>query len=242
MAIPGKLKNKEPKMKFLISPKIFLVLSLLLLTSGLAVGQNEVNRVEFFGGFSHNRVDTGLTSEDVGDEFSDAFGKRVGANGVNFSITGNFSKYVGAKFDLSTHSKSEDVTFDGDQFKIKARITNYLGGIQIKNNAKDGPRVKPFAHLLAGAAKQSLALNGPSGFLIEGAGGGTQVELGKISQTNFAMAIGGGLDIKVNKRIDIRVFQFDWNPTYLKEQDFEDFTIDGMMQNNFRIGFGIVIH
>ena len=34
------------------------------------------------------------------------------------------------------------------------------------------------------------------------------------------MVIGGGLDIKVNKRIDIRAFQFDANPIYFDESTY----------------------
>lgn len=215
------------------------VLSLGAITASPVLAQSERNKFEFFAGYSHNRIDTGLTSEDV-DEIGEAFGKRFGANGVNFSITGNVSKYVGLKFDLSTHSKTENVTFEGDQLEFKGRITNYLGGIQVKNNLKDGPRVKPFFHALAGMAKQTITVNGPPSII--GGTGTSNVELLKLSQNNFALAIGGGIDVRVHRRIDIRLIQIDWNPTYLKGQEFEDFELDGMMQNNFRFGFGIVIH
>ena len=53
------------------------------------------------------------------------------------------------------------------------------------------------------------------------------------------MAIGGGVDVKVSKRVDIRLIQVDFNPTYLKDTD--DFEIGGV-QKNWRFGFGIVIH
>jgi hypothetical protein len=52
------------------------------------------------------------------------------------------------------------------------------------------------------------------------------------SETGFAGAFGGGLDIRASERIDIRAFQFDYNPTRL----------DGSTQHNFRVGVGIVIH
>ena len=197
---------------------------------------DEINRVEFFGGFSHNRIDTGLESEDLGTEFNNSFGKRVGTNGVNLSVTGNLSKYVGLKFDFSTHSKSENVAFEGNQFKTKYRISNFLGGIQIKNNKKDGPRVKPFFHALAGVARQSITVESPA---LEDVFDETSF---KIAENNFAAAIGGGLDIRVSKRVDIRAFQFDYNPTYIKGREFDDFELDGKLQNNFRFSVGIVIH
>ncbi len=226
-------------MKLTLHGFILAVLAIGMFAVVPAVAQSEINRAEFFAGFSHNRIDTGLTSEDV-DEIGTAFGKRLGANGANFSITGNVSKYVGLKFDVATHTKTENISFDGDQFSLKGRVTNYLGGVQFKNNSKDGPRVKPFMHALAGIARQTITVNGPNSII--GGTGNSNVQLLKIGQSNFALAIGAGIDVRVHRRVDIRIFQIDWNPTYLKGEEFDDFEIDGMMQNNFRFGFGIVIH
>lgn len=208
-----------------------------IFSSNLIMAQSdEINRAEFFGGYSHNRVDTGLASEDFDDDFNNIFGRRLGANGFNASITGNFSKHVGAKFDFAVHSKNNDFDFDGDRFTTKYRIENYLGGIQIKNNQKEGPRVKPFAHFLAGVARQTVSVESPA---LTDIFGETTV---RTSSTNFALAVGGGLDIRAGKHIDIRVFQVDYNPTFVKDRDFDDFTLSGKLQNNVRFSFGIVIH
>ena len=39
----------------------------------------------------------------------------------------------------------------------------------------------------------------------------------KISSTDFALAIGGGLDVRVSERVDLRVFQVDYNPIFPKQ-------------------------
>jgi opacity protein-like surface antigen len=212
-----------------------IALGLIILSATTVFAQSERNKVEFFGGFSHIRADTGLTSEDLGSEFDRSFGRRFGAHGFNASITGNVTDYVGVKFDVATHGRSEDITFDGDDFRLKYRITNYLGGIQIKNNKKEGSRVRPFAHLLAGVANQSADVSGTA---ITTTFGGPF----KVSENNFALALGGGLDVNVSKRVAIRVFQVDYNPTFVKDRDFEDFTLDGQVQQNIRFSFGVVIH
>ena len=202
-----------------------------IVTTGIASAQSSsgINRVEFFGGYSHNRVDTGLSSEDF--EGDSTFGRRVGANGVNLSLTGNVTKYVGLKVDFAHHRKSDNFDFEGVDVGSKYSINTFMGGIQIKNNKKDGPRVKPFFHALAGVARQKLSFTAPS-----------EDFDATISQSNFTFAIGGGLDVRVSKNVDIRVFQVDYNPTYLKDHDFDEFSIEGMPQHNIRFGFGIVIH
>lgn len=54
----------------------------------------------------------------------------------------------------------------------------------------------------------------------------------RVSDTGLAAALGGGLDIRLNKRLDLRAIQVDYNPTRLF----------GSTQHNIRIGIGIVIH
>jgi hypothetical protein len=50
------------------------------------------------------------------------------------------------------------------------------------------------------------------------------------SETGFAGAFGGGVDFRINDRVDFRAIQFDYAPTRL----------GGETQHNFRIGVGVV--
>ena len=76
-----------------------------------------------------------------------------------------------------------------------------------------------------------------------------------VNETSFAMAFGGGIDIKVNDRIDIRAVQVDWNIINRGDQQtgivlvptpFQTvgtpFFIPGRRQDNLRLSIGIVIH
>ena len=110
-------------MKLTLPGFILAVIAFGISTAAPVSAQSDINGAEFFAGFSHSRIDTGLTSEDA-EEIGTAFGKRLGANGVNFSITGNVSKYVGLKFDLSTHSKTENIGFDGDVTVISGYVSD----------------------------------------------------------------------------------------------------------------------
>ena len=77
------------------------------------------------------------------------------------------------------------------------------------------------------------------------------------NETSFAMAFGGGIDIKLNHRFDVRAGQIDWNiitrgdqqtglvlaPTPHQAQTVgQPFVIPGMTQNNLRLSVGIIIH
>lgn len=214
-------------MKLRLFPQALLLTAILACASQLVTAQGGINRVEFFGGFSHNRVDAGF---DV-DELDEELGGRVGANGVNLSVTGNFSKWVGAKFDYAHHRKTDSFDFEGLNVDQKYTNDTIMGGIQIKNNAKDGPRVKPFFHALAGISRQKFSVNEDT----------EDIDL-SFSQSNFTFAVGGGVDVRVSKNVDIRVFQIDYNPTYYKDVEFEDVYLNGRLQNNFRFGFGVVFH
>ena len=68
--------------------------------------------------------------------------------------------------------------------------------------------------------------------------------------TGFAAAIGGGLDIRLTPRIDLRAIQIDYNPMRFDFSDFGAVGIPGTPTplgeprrtlHNFRIGIGIVI-
>ena len=215
---------------------LFTAVFIGLICASSALGQ-DYRRFEFFAGYSHNRVDVGPVEDlDPGDdiEFDDIFDEREGFNGFNASVVGNFSRYLGAKFDYSYHQKSFD--FGADSTKIK--LHNILGGIQIKDNAPEGT-FKPFAHALVGVGRTAADLSQFDNRLED------------FEDAGFAAAIGGGLDVRVADRVDIRVFQIDYNPMRF---DFNDFGASGIpgtpvfrgepqrTLHNFRIGIGIVFH
>jgi hypothetical protein len=61
--------------------------------------------------------------------------------------------------------------------------------------------------------------------------GGDTYSDSSYSSTQFAMGFGGGLDVNLNKRIALRVVQFDWLPAHFE---------DGWDNSTIRFGFGLV--
>lgn len=212
--------------------KIFLFLTLMTISSVIVFGQDDYKKGEFFVGFSNNQVDTGV---EPGDIPGDPIKKRQSFNGFNASGVVNVSRYVGLKADVSGTYRSDsfsypilgipenprEVSFDAD-----SSLYNVLGGVQIKDNSSDA-KVKPFAHALVGAGIGRVKIKNVScspgvdcSFL-------TSTDE---SETGLAGAFGGGLDIKLSNRIDLRAVQVDYNPI----------RFDGGTQHNVRIGIGLV--
>lgn len=208
--------------------------------ASLAQGTDDYNKYEFYVGYSHNRVDVGRV-RDIGDDdpdfddLNDIFNERRGFHGFEAAASVNLSRYVGLKFDYSYHQKSIGNEVDN----TTARLHNVVAGIQIKDSSR-ATRVKPFAHAMFGFARYALDL--------------TELDddIADFDDAGFAAIIGGGLDVRVHPRVDVRVVQFDWNPMRFDFRDFGtriggplvpartgDFT---RTLHNFRIGVGAVFH
>jgi len=211
--------------------KTMLLGMIIVACASIAAAQSDdYKKFEFFGGFSHNRIDTGIGDDDPA--LRDIIDEREGFNGFNTSITGNFSRYLGLKFDVSGHFKSRTFPLGPipNVVDVDSRLYNFLGGVQVKDNSSE-TTFKPFAHALVGAAhaRNRVSFDNLGCIAIVPnpcPGDFTETE------TGFGGAFGGGIDIRVNNRVDIRAIQFDYNPTRLFDST----------QHNFRIGVGIVFH
>ncbi len=202
--------------------------------SGLAAfaqSTGDYKKGEFFVGYSNGQVDTGINSED-GNEFEEFFNERETFHGFNVSGVYNVSRFVGIKGDVSgTYNRKnfsgtiqDGPTPTNVSFKTNSALYNFLGGVQFKDNATE-KRLKPFAHVLVGAGHGRVKISDtvcPGDVC-------TAFE-GTESETGFAGAFGGGLDVKLNNRVDFRVVQVDYNPV----------RFDGGTQHNVRFGIGLV--
>lgn len=233
-------------------------------------GDDNYRKVEFALGYSHARAASTFESETAlipdegpvttryctpegaegfGPNFQRFFCRRKGMNGFDASATFNLSRYVGIKGNVSGHFKSASFT---DTFEVgpgetfianvntRERIYNYLAGIQVKDNGTKS-RVKPFAHALFGVARQTVRFRMPAS---EGSSGFDA----RANETSFAMKLGGGLDVRVSERIDVRLFEFNYNPIFARERPLAGagitvpITVNGRTAHNFTIGVGIVFH
>ena len=219
--------------------KLLLVFCIMMLSSIFAFAQtaDDFHKGEFSASFSNNQVDTGISDDN--EDLRDFFRDREGFNGVEVSGVGNLNRYVGLKGNFSVHVKDFDFdvpsvgTTPATRFEVDASLYNFLGGVQVKDNSKEGSRFRPFGHALVGVAHRRTKLDDEffSSAFCQQVGVNCRQDFSE-SETGFAAAIGGGIDIKATEHFSIRAFQVDYNPT----------RFGGSTQNNFRFGVGIVIH
>ncbi len=188
--------------------KILLVAGLLLCLPMLAQAQ-DAPKAELFTGYSYLRFRSG--------------GEGLNGNGFNVSLTANVTKNVGlvAEFARQTGSESislrdlfDDPSLSNAVLKADGRMLTFLFGPRFTARSS---RVEPFAHALFGGARFSAEVSalGVSG---------------SDSDTSFAFVLGGGLDVKLNDKVAIRLGQLDYLRTRIGDEG----------QNNFRYSAGLV--
>jgi len=226
-----------------IMKRIFMLAVVVFVVVPAAFSQSEYRKWEFFGGYSIMQFDN-IGGNTNNAAINDLFGEKNNLRGLNVSITRNIHKYVGIKGDYSLHLREDNFTRPQGSGTVDTTVHNVLGGLQFKDNATDA-RFKPFAHAMVGFANQKEDVDSPQLQAVFG------LDDFSANETSFAMVFGGGLDIRLNHRIDVRAIQADWNiitrgdqvvGTTLPPGPSVPFVIPGMTQNNLRLSFGIVIH
>ncbi len=178
-----------------------LLLAVLMLALPILAQAQESPRTEIFGGYSYLRAD---------DEGADL---DLDLHGWNVSFNQNLVKWAGIKADFSGHYG--DLTLvPGLGADLSAHL--FLVGPQF--TLPNSKRVSPYVHALFGVMRTDLTFFDPTG---------------KVSQRDsaFAMALGGGVDIKVVDKLAVRLFQADYVLTRFNDDN----------QNNFRVSTGLVL-
>ena len=223
--------------------RVVLCLTLVMICTAAAFGQNENPRFEVFGGYSYLRQDR-ITSEDfksvngftpaqiqalLGFPITTNRGS-VGLNGFDLSATGYITKRFGLTGDFSGHFKTDQGTFFNRPTESKLRTLNFLAGPQAK--FFNDSRATPFLRALFGVSRYRDKVTNTAGTATD-------------NYTAFAMALGGGLDIRAGKHMDIRLFQIEYVPVFAKDRrvvasDGVIYDIQGNRRNDWRISAGLV--
>jgi hypothetical protein len=183
--------------------------------------------VNIFAGYSFMRFSGPFTGFDYSH-----------LNGWNASVTRSFTRHLGitAEFNGQYGSGPSETIFLASPVRTipgqHVRLHTFLFGPEFRYQRG---RAVLFGHTLAGVAvgkigtRVGVSLRTPSGT-------GASTYLPAMGATGFAAGLGGGLDLKVNRRYMIRVGQLDYLPT---GADFGIAT--SSTENNLRYSAGIVL-
>jgi hypothetical protein len=161
-------------------------------------------------------------------------------NGAGGGVQWNLSKYLGVKGDFQGYMSTQWTlnvtspittpsggTIPVGSYSSNSTMFTYLFGPVIRVPAK---RIVPFGEVLFGGSNTNLYGRLSSSLI---AGGASVEQAG--TQHPFTMALGGGVDIVVNKNVAFRLGEFD----YLLTRYTNPLT-DTNNQNNFRYLGGMV--
>lgn len=185
-----------------------LLFGVMLIFAGIASAQDEFPKVEAFGGYSYLHV--GVNNQNYTASFNGGSGSVAYNPTAVFGIVGDFGGYHWSK--------------DG----ADATVVSYLFGPKV---AFRHGKITPFLQTLFGGAYLS-----PSG---GGLGAASRVHAeattsGSPTYTNFAMALGGGVDYNLTEHIGVRLIQAEYVMTKFP---------DGLnnRQDNARVSVGVVV-
>jgi hypothetical protein len=223
--------------------KLVLMGIMVLAMSCVALAE-DFPKFEVFGGYSYLRTDlnNNQPASFSGGLFKSFNLGSAGLHGYDVSVAYNLNSWVGLKVDFSgnfgkqyfdgfTDMLKVDTdytggtagtptnyrTFPGQSGQMKFRQYNVLFGPEF--SYRKAAKVRPFAHVLFGLTKSS-AKNIDINYVepIVAPGGGSVYDYVQISgffkNTAPAIALGGGLDIKATSKVSIRLFQFDYIPSF----------------------------
>ena len=181
------------------------LLSLMFCIAALPAAAQETPKVEISAGYSYVRANL---IPDNGCCFA--------MNGGSGSVAFNANNWLGLVAEVGGYH-SGNVQSTG----LDLNVVTYLFGPRISYRRYD--RITPFAHVLLGGGHASGSLYT-----------GTATSPGLGTQNAFAMAAGGGLDVKVARHLAIRLIQADYFFTH-----FANGVNDH--QNSLRISAGFVL-
>jgi opacity protein-like surface antigen len=194
-------------------------IALTTLIGSFAFAQDATPKVQVFGGYSLLQLDHGGLNGGLLDlalkQNSDPFAvANYFLNGWNAQAQYNTGRWVGIAADFGGRygtpiTASRDRTLAG---LPKETAYSFLAGPVISYRTKSP--ITPFVHGLFGWDRTSLGASTITGSVT------SPVPVAGTTYNDFAMALGGGVDYRVGRRVSLRLGQLDWFHTSLDLNKF----------------------
>jgi opacity protein-like surface antigen len=196
--------------------RIALVIMFGVLFGRGAIAQEE-HKFEITGDYSYMRFNPGLPS----------LWNSQNLNGGGGDATFFFTPLIGLKADLQGYGSFTQCTKAASAISgcASANLFTYMFGPEVKFHAG---RLQPFGEVLFGGAHSNFYGNACSS--VSGLCGSRSP-----SNNAFSMAVGGGVDIAVSRKISIRLVDAD----FVLNRFGNNFTGGNNSQSNFRFQTGV---
>jgi outer membrane protein OmpA-like peptidoglycan-associated protein/opacity protein-like surface antigen len=188
--------------------------------AGSSTGRDVITpKVELFLGYSYVRA----VKMNLGNRIADL-------QGGDANIAFNLNRYLGLVGDFAGYH-ADSLTFNGAgtsrTVDAEGRVFTYMAGPRLSYRR---PRFTLFGQVLFGDANaRKVTIGGCTG---------SSVCTPLLSENVFAMALGGGLDVKVHRNIALRIIQAEYLMTRFKDPSSTAGT--NGVRNNVRLSAGIV--
>lgn len=222
-----------------------IILMILIGSRGFA--QDATPKAQVFGGYSlmhlgHGGLTGPLLDVDLKQDSNPFALADYSLNGWNAEAQYNASPWLGVAADFGGRSDTPITASRGRTLAGLPKETAYsiLAGPVISYPTKS--RITPFAHALFGWDRTSLGASTITGSVTP------PVPVAATNYTDFAMALGGGIDYKIARHISIRAGQLDWYRTTVNLNKFYTSAFGGTLlqglhtkQTNYRFSAGVVV-
>ncbi len=194
----------------------FATLLVLGLFSLPASAQGNYPRAELFGGFSFGSIDVSAPRGPSEHEAAEGFQAAIALN-VNrtLGIVADFGGLWGDLPSFVSGTSSSEGTF---------RMLHIFAGPRFTKRTN---RIAVFVHVLPGFAQQRETTMERFFF--------APPSTRTFTENGFVVALGGGVDVNLGKRLAIRAVQVDYLPTQFSTPFFLD------SRHNVRVGVGVVL-
>jgi len=144
----------------------------------------------------------------------DLISERIPYNGVSTELVANVTPHVGLVTNFAATFANTDFVDALTGRTFHARVSRYTLLFGPRYNWRNSSPFIPYAHALFGVARYQAKFRN------------NDFTCPDTSDTAFAMALGGGLDIRAGNHVDIRAAQVDYLPVFFshKREDGLRFT------------------
>jgi opacity protein-like surface antigen len=191
--------------------KLLLLFAILLVCAPAGFAQSDYSNWEFFIGYAHERANNGADRLDLrgravnpngSTQRVDFVSERVPYNGVSTELVANVTPHVGLVTNFAATFANTDFVDALTGRSFHARVSRYTLLFGPRYNWRNSSPFIPYAHALFGIARYQAKFRN------------NDFTCPDTSDTAFAMAVGGGLDIRASRHIDVRAAQVDYLPVF----------------------------